>query len=82
MSVFASVLPEQEPVERALVVMVRSRRIPVNVVRLPTNAAVLVVDERDVDGGAANPCIFREKVFGGIRIALGIVVRPRLIEQQ
>ncbi len=80
--VFASVLPEQEPIKRALVVIMGCSRIPVDVVRFPAHGAVLIVDECDVDGRAADLGVCGKKVFGRVGVALGIVVGSRLIKQE
>jgi hypothetical protein len=82
MRVLAPVLPEQQPVKGALVVAVRRGRVPVDVMRLTAHAAVLVGQQRNVYARAANLGILGEKVFGGVRIALGVVMRGRLIKQQ
>ena len=82
MSIFASVLPEQEPIKRSPVMMVRCGRIPIDVVRFPAHSAVLVVDKRNVDGGAANLGVIGKKVFSRVGITLGVMMSPRLIKQE
>ena len=63
MGVLAPVLPEEQPVKGALVVAVRCGRVPVDVMRFTAHAAVLVVNERDVNVGAPNFGVFGIKVF-------------------
>lgn len=82
MGVLAPVLPEEQPVKGALVVAVRCGRVPVDVMRFTAHAAVLVGQQRNVYARAANLGILGEKVLGGIGVALGIVMRARLIKQQ
>ena len=82
MRVFASILPKQQPVERALVGGVRRGGVPVDVVRLAAHAAVLVVDERHVDARAPDFGILRIEVGSREGVALGIVMCARLIKQE
>jgi hypothetical protein len=50
--------------------------------RFTAHAAVLVGQQRNVYARAANLGIVGEKVFGGVGVALGVVMRARLIKQQ
>ena len=80
MRVLGAVCEEHEPVERAL--LVGGSGVPVDVMRGAAHAAVLVVDEGGVYGGAADLRVLGKEIGGGVGVALGVVMCGGLVEQE